>query len=511
MTIVTIGEAMPDYRWWPDFLEPNNTAQIAERTPTLLRWVNTDGSVVFVRGTGFEYVGGTAVAGEVDSITVRRAGETLISFTEVDGDLPAIFSYAFGFSRAGQDRQDASGFNMIFYLLHGNDTITGSDGGDDIAGGRDPGNDLINAGGGGDFIKDYEGADTINGGDGDGDSLSYTETYYEPTAFRGIVVNVGAGTVVDSWGDTNQISGIERFEGSKFRDVFNGGSGEDAFAGLSGADTFSGGAGEDRIAYWRDEGYGGSRGIVADLEAGTIRDGFGALDVVSGIEKIEGTNFNDSFAGDDGENIFQGGAGRDSYEGGAGFDNLYMSWDGAVAAVSIDLRLATGQIRNDGFNNVETTTGVERFTGGDRGDRMIGNGANNYFDGRQGNDTLSGLGGDDTLAGDGGADLLTGGGGEDTFRFRVRDDQRPWGDTITDFTSGVDTLRFDVDNFNGMDGTVRLVNGTASGGTGSWFIYNAANDTLYWDRNGTEDGGRVRVAVLTGVDSLQASDFDLSL
>lgn len=62
------------------------------------------------------------------------------------------------------------------------------------------------------------------------------------------------------------------------------------------------------------------------------------------------------------------------------------------------------------------------------------------------------------------------------------------GDVITDFTlngTGSDVLVFESDNFSGMTNTVRLVNGPAATIAQGQFVFNASNDTLYWDPDRT--------------------------
>ncbi len=99
--------------------------------------------------------------------------------------------------------------------------------------------------------------------------------------------------------------------------------------------------------------------------------------------------------------------------------------------------------------------------------------------------------------------------GRDEFQYNRRAGQDPWGDTITDFKSGTDRITFEVGDFAGMDGTLRFVNGSAAGGTGSWFFFNSANKGLFWDADGTGAGEAVLVATLNGVNALATSDIEL--
>src|SRR5690606_11971582 len=64
-------------------------------------------------------------------------------------------------------------------------------------------------------------------------------------------------------------------------------------------------------------------GVNAALwEGRASNDGFGSADVLSGIENLIGSAFNDSLAGDAGNNRLEGGAGNDYLAGGAGDDIL---------------------------------------------------------------------------------------------------------------------------------------------------------------------------------------------
>lgn len=229
---------------------------------------------------------------------------------------------------------------------------------------------------------------------------------------------------------------------------------------------------------------------------GSIRDGFGNLDTVIDIENIQGTQFGDSFVGSRADNVFSGAEGKDTYNGGAGFDRVkFDDWfkDDEPTGITVNLTLASGQIINDGFGNTETARNIEFIDGTDRNDRIRMNGAENAINGREGTDTL------------------TGGGGSDTFFF-IDQGELGDGDRITDFTasgSASDHLAFDIDNFDGMTSTVRLVNGNAATTNQGTFLFRAFNDTLYWDRDGTGAAAAQVVAILTNVAALSTDDVEL--
>ncbi len=128
--------------------------------------------------------------------------------------------------------------------------------------------------------------------------------------------------------------------------------------------------------------------------------------------------------------------------------------------------------------------------------------------GGQANDTLKGNAEFNELEGGDGTDILTGGVGADGF-YWYGDHEFGDGDRVTDFVASVDQVGFGVTEFVGMSTTLTLVNGTAATSNVGTFIFNAANDTLYWDVDGTGSTAAVAIVVLTNVNSLSASNFEL--
>lgn len=374
----------------------------------------------------------------MSSVVIRDGGGAIVlSVTGIPAgslaaDLQQFHANVFGFN-GGNGRDIFAAWN---YLLSGNDTITGSTGGDSQAlPGTNTGNNVYNMRGGDDYISAGTGRDTINGGAGN-DTLSYSETHYRDgaTASRGIVLNVGARTVIDPWGNTDRFTSVESFEGSRFADRFTGGAGRDDFRGLRGADTIIGGGESDRVRYDNDDDFGGRNGIVVNLQVsasgghvfGTIRDGFGNLDRVTDIERVIGTRFADVFNGSSRNDQFSGGEGRDSFNGKGGFDGILLDrqfTNQTMTGVNVDLSRATGQIINDGFGNTENAMGIEWVLGSFLADRIKGNAVGNFLEG-----------------GDG-ADTLIGGAGRDEFYWNDSEVIGPL-DVITDFVRGGRSSQF---------------------------------------------------------------------
>lgn len=470
------------------------------------------GFTVRVSGRGFSYDGGEAIAGTMTGITFQDAsGATILTISNIDAsdfaaDFAQFHSNIFG-SRVGENDGPGPDANSAWsHLLAGNDTFIGSDFRDNrILPGVNAGNDTFQMGSGDDQMGGGIGNDRYDGGDGN-DVITFRETTYNAgqTAIQGIEVDVAAGRIKDAWGGTDTFVNVERFEGSRFNDTFIGDGARNEFSGLRGNDVFIGGGDQDRLHYDNDYWQGGRRGIVVDLQTsvdgqgrikGTIRDGFGNRDTTYDIERVRGTRFDDKFVGSTQNNSFWGGEGKDSYDGDDGFDSVRFNsqfTDTALGGINIDLTRQTGQVIDDGFGNTETMTDIESVIGGWQADRMKGNSANNQFQGGEGADTLIGGGGSDTFYFDG------------TYELDAAD-------TVTDFRTAAganrDYLAFYIEEFAGMTDTVNLVNGTRATSAQGQFIFNRANDTLFWDADGTGSGAALAIVRLTGVNALSADNI----
>lgn len=335
------------------------------------------------------------------------------------------------------------------WATQGADTLIGSQADDKLVGGK--------------------GADTLNGGGGSNSlDFSIEQTYMGGT--RGAVVNLLTHTARDTFGNTDSVRNFSSVRGTSLADVFTGSAATyrdtlgvyqdyQQFEGLNGADVINGGDGFDAVSHANDPG-----GIVADLTAGTVRDGWGTTDRVRNIERVIGSAFDDVMKGGRAAYVdswgnraefssFRGNAGNDTINGGAGLDEVLHDADPAGVVVDLALGRAT-----DGWGNTDTLSGIERARGSAYRDTLLGNGGANYLRGQAGSDILDGRGGidevlytsdvdgvvvnlgtgtardswggtdrlrnienvrgsafDDTLIGNGGANRLTGGNGDDTL------------------------------------------------------------------------------------------------
>lgn len=183
----------------------------------------------------------------------------------------------------------------------------------------------------------------------------------------------------------------------------------------SSAGMIDGGAGFDAVDY----SLAGATIVVA-LDGSQPSSGAATGDEFTGIERIIGTNFDDTVIGNHLANMIEGnpgndviwgnsgsdwlvpGAGNDTVQGGPGTDMVsYVD-----SALGINANLVTGTVTTGGFT--DTLTSIESLTGSIFGDYIQGNNADNR---------LRGLGDYDWMVGSGGADTFDGGTGRDMVSY----------------------------------------------------------------------------------------------
>ena len=163
-------------------------------------------------------------------------------------------------------------------------------------------------------------------------------------------------------------------------------------------------------------------------------NGDAAGDVLSNIENLLGSAYNDFLVGNEGANILDGGAGNDYLRGGDGDDTL-IGGKGAdmlhggnhdsdglgdtasyiTATSGVTASLVDGGSRGDAAG--DQFMQIENLTGSAYGDVLTGDDWDNILRGLAGDDALYGGAGDDTLIGGAGKDILDGGAGTDTVDY----------------------------------------------------------------------------------------------
>ncbi|CUW39588.1 protein of unknown function (RTX toxins and related Ca2+-binding proteins 343-2320) [Magnetospirillum sp. XM-1] len=408
----------------------------------------------------------------------------------------------------------------------GADILTGDGGANILTGGT--GNDTLDGGNGNDLLAGGAGADKLTGGTG-----TDTADYSASTAAVTVNLTTGTGTVGDASGDV--LSGIENLTGGAGADilsgdagvnVIDGGAGNDTLSGGAGGDTLIGGAGTDTASY-----AGSGAALSADLAAGTLSGGDADGDVLSGIESITGTNFNDLLAGDGNANRLDGGAGDDSLRGSAGADSLIggtgtdtVGYETSAAGVTVNLSLTTAQVSGgDASGDVLAT--IENAVGSAFGDTLTGTTGVNILTGGDGDDVLIGLAGADTLVGGAGIDTASYAPSTAAVTVNLTTGTGTVGDASGDVLSGIENLTggAGADILSG-DAGVNVIDGgagndTLSGGAGGdTLIGGAGTDTASYAASGaalsvdlaagTVSGGDADGDVLSGIESITGTNFN---
>jgi Ca2+-binding RTX toxin-like protein len=393
----------------------------------------------------------------------------------------------------------------------GDDTLTGDAGPNSLAGG--PGDDNLSGLGGDDTFEPGPGEvvigitpvtddDTVNGGDGAHDLVTYRARTEDLTIHIDGVAGDGESGEDDNVGTTVEDvitgTGDDEIVGSPSDNILNGWTGADILNGAGGtgdvasyegrgADlvltldnatndgdpALNGGAGEgDRITFGIENIWGGrgddditGSSFFFNMSGGTsgvneLRGGWGDDDLqgMGQNDILRGNGFTELVLASDDDRL-DGGAGNDTLDGDTanavffdpepdeliGGDGVDLAtYAGHTGALTIDVPepADAAPAANDGQpgEGDRVYGSVENVTGGIGSDTITGNSVANILDGgSDGQDTLSGAGGDDTLNG-----------GNEAGAAAAPGDTLNGGD-------GVDTLNGGDDN--------DLLNGGASGDT----------------------------------------------
>lgn len=451
----------------------------------------------------------------------------------------------------------------------GNDTLLGGLG-DDVLNG-DAGNDSLDGGDGADTLNGGAGDDTYLVGAGD--VIDETSGSGTDTVRTGFTFSLGAGienlvltgaTAIDGTGNTlgnlitgntaNNIldggDGNDSLDGAAGADTLIGGIGNDTLNGGIGADSMSGGAGND--SYYVDslsdilseDPSAGTDTVLTsvtwtlgdDFENITLSWGFAvnatgnalgntmlgntssnALDGGDGNDSLDGSSGADTLIGGNGNDTLVGGFDIDSMAGGDGDDVYYVSYDFTASAGD-----NISEAANEGTDTVITNYSM---TLGDNFENLtlapfvtglvcVGNALNNVMTGNGSRSTLNGAGGNDTLDGGLYDDTLIGGAGADVFVFTTALGSSSGvlnSDTITDFSTGEDSIHLDNAIFTGLGATGALSAAqfatNAATDANDRIIYNSTTGALSYDADGSGSGTAIEFARLGVGLALSNSDF----
>src|SRR5450830_681316 len=156
-------------------------------------------------------------------------------------------------------------------------------------------------------------------------------------------------------------------------DTINGGSGNTYFEGGAGADVLTGGTQGVNTAGYKTS----TAGVTVDLTTGLGTGGDAQGDVLSNIQNLIRSAYNDTFVANNKVNNLDGGSG--------GSDTV--SYATSTSGVTVNLSTNTG---SGGYAQGDTYTNIQNVTGSSHDDLFIANLSANHFDGCSGgSDTVS--------------------------------------------------------------------------------------------------------------------------
>jgi Ca2+-binding RTX toxin-like protein len=344
--------------------------------------------------------------------------------------------------------------------MEGDDILHGEDGDDVLIGGT--GNNKLFGGEGNDRAILGFGSDEAFGGAGE-DTISYVTS---PAATK---IDMAAGEGSTFIHHVDKFDEFENAEGSNYDDTIlgddqdnkligldgndhingrdgndtilpgrgddniEGGEGDDYIFGDEGNDDINGNEGKDTVDYSKED----KESIVINLSNGVANGGFAEGDILTNIENIIGTKFDDYISGDDngnflygfdGDDKIYGGAGNDVLKGGKGNNKLFgeaghdqfiagEGTDTMDGGIGFDYAIYTNS--NEGVNvNLVNGEGISGDAEGDRYvdiEGVVGSKYNDTLTGNDLNNDLNGIDGDDNLYGQGGNDILNGGDGQNNL------------------------------------------------------------------------------------------------
>ncbi|MFN0193069.1 MAG: calcium-binding protein [Aestuariivirga sp.] len=226
----------------------------------------------------------------------RLGGQISVNTSSPDVYNPAVTALADGRVVVTWSQDSSTDLEVHAQIVDPRDGIVDGNAGANLLYGHDAVGDIMNGFGGADTIFGLNGDDQIYGGAGND------------------IADGGRGDdIVYGGGDNDTLIG------GTGDDELYGEDGNDTLRGGSGADLLDGGAGAGDLADY----IGAAAGVTAALDASLAGTGEALGDTFAGVERIRGSNFDDTLRGDDQANILFGQSGADNLNGRAGIDRLF--------------------------------------------------------------------------------------------------------------------------------------------------------------------------------------------
>jgi len=409
------------------------------------------GDDILVAYGGNDYLDGGAGADTMtggagdDLYKVDDAGDAIVELA--GGGYDIVWNWAASFTMGAN-------VEALTSLHEGDVTIVGNASANEIVTGS--GDDWIEGLGGNDYLDGGTGVDTMIGGGGD-------DVYWVRDV--GDVVTEAAGGGIDhvyeELASYTLPANVENVTLGYVDQTLTGNALANLIIMGPGAKIVNGGAGSDTVDYEAE-----GEAVVVDLLTG-VNGGGAADDVLTSIENVTGSWFDDELRGTNGANILDGGYGTDTLIGRGGNDIYYVSHMDDI--VVEEAGGGTDEIRSF-FSEYYLPDNVEKLkyvgtdyfygfgndlnndiTGGPGDDELHGGDGHDNLMGGLGDDRLFGDAGHDTLSGGAGADHMEGGDGNDVY---IVDDS---GDEVVELAGeGLDQVYASIDAFTLPDDVENL-------------------------------------------------------
>jgi Ca2+-binding RTX toxin-like protein len=222
--------------------------------------------------------------------------------------------------------------------------------------------------------------------------------------------------------------GLAKIEAGNGDDLVTGSSQDDYIVAGAGDDVVDAGLGFDTLDYSNHpNALGGIIVQVTGLGAGSVNDPDGDTDTFTGIERITGTAFADTFNGGSSTaevNEWVGGNGADTFNGGDGFDTInydaekYTTLAVLNSGVIVNVNAGTA---TDSFGNSDSFNNIDAITATDLDDTFVGSNSTIAISLRAGDDSYTGGSGNEWINPGAGNDAINGRSGYDTVAYSIND------------------------------------------------------------------------------------------